>query len=112
MQNPIDMSIPFSKRFLIPALFLLLQTGLHAQSLFTIDGTGTSKDEFLKAYSKNNSGEKPTERSYREYLDLYIRYKLKVKAAYEAQLDTLPAQRTELQNFRSQVADTYLKDEA
>ena len=112
MQNPIDMSIPFSKRLLIPVLLLLLQSGLHAQSLFTIDGTGTSKDEFLKAYSKNNSGEKPTERSYREYLDLYIRYKLKVRAAYEAQLDTLPAQRTELQNFRSQVSDTYLKDEA
>jgi peptidyl-prolyl cis-trans isomerase SurA len=112
MQNPIDMSIPFRKLFLIPVLILLLQSGLSAQSLFTIDGAGVPKEEFLKAYSKNNSGEKPTEKSYRDYLDLYIRYKLKVKAAYEAQLDTLPAQRTELQNFRSQVADTYLKDEA
>jgi peptidyl-prolyl cis-trans isomerase SurA len=112
MQNPIDMSIPFRKLFLFPVLILLLQSGLTAQTLFTIDGAGVSKEEFLKAYSKNNSGEKPTEKSYRDYLDLYIRYKLKVKAAYEAQLDTLPAQRTELQNFRSQVADTYLKDEA
>ena len=112
MQNPIDMSIPFRKLFLIPVLILFFQTGLSAQSLFTVDGAGVSKEEFLKAYSKNNSGEKPTEKSYRDYLDLYIRYKLKVKAAYEAQLDTLPAQRTELQNFRSQVADAYLKDEA
>ena len=56
-------------------------------------------------------GSVPTEKAYRDYLELYIRYKLKVKAAYAAQLDTLPAQRTELQNFRSQVADTYMKDQ-
>lgn len=91
--------------------FLLLLSGLHAQTLFTVDGNPVTKDEFLKAYNKNNSGGKPAEKSYRDYLDLYIRYKLKVQAAYDAQLDTLPAQRTELQNFRNQVAETYLKDE-
>ncbi len=112
MQNPIDMIRPSGKLVLIPLLILFLQSGISAQSLFTIDGAGISKEEFLKAYSKNNNGERPTEKSYREYLEQYIRYKLKVKAAYEAGLDTLPAQRTELQNFRSQVADSYLKDEA
>jgi peptidyl-prolyl cis-trans isomerase SurA len=106
------MSIPFSRLILTPVLTLIFASGVTAQSLFTIDGTGVSKDEFLKAYNKNNNGVKPTDRTYREYLDLYIRYKLKVRAAYAAQLDTLPAQRTELQNFRSQVADTYLKDES
>jgi peptidyl-prolyl cis-trans isomerase SurA len=109
------MSIPFSRLILTPVLTLLFASGVFgvtAQSLFTIDGAGVSKDEFLKAYNKNNNGVSPTERTYREYLDLYIRYKLKVRAAYAAELDTLPAQRTELQNFRSQVADTYLKDEA
>jgi len=92
--------------------FLLLLSGLHAQTLFTVDGNPVTKDEFLKAYNKNNSGGKPAEKSYRDYLDLYIRYKLKVQAAYDAQLDTLPSQRTELQNFRNQVAETYLKDES
>ena len=92
--------------------FLLLLSGLHAQILFTVDGNPVTKDEFLKAFNKNNSGGKPAEKSYRDYLDLYIRYKLKVQAAYDAQLDTLPAQRTELQNFRNQVAETYLKDES
>jgi peptidyl-prolyl cis-trans isomerase SurA len=106
------MSIPFSRLILTPVLTLIFASGVTAQSLFTIDGTGVSKDEFLKAYNKNNNGVKPTDRTYREYLDLYIRYKLKVRAAYATQLDTLPAQRTELQNFRSQVADTYLKDES
>jgi peptidyl-prolyl cis-trans isomerase SurA len=98
------------KKFTLFCFFLLLLSGLHAQTLFTVDGAPVTKDEFLKAYNKNNNGQKSSERSYRDYLDLYIRYKLKVRAAYDAQLDTLPAQRTELQNFRSQVAETYLKD--
>jgi peptidyl-prolyl cis-trans isomerase SurA len=105
------MSLPVRKLFLIPVFSLFLLSGLTAQTLFTLDGAGVGREEYLKAYNKNNTGEKPTEKSYREYLELYIRYKLKVRAAYEAQLDTLPAQRAELQNFRSQVAETYLKDE-
>ena len=101
---------PVKKLTLFISFFLLL-SGLHAQTLFSVDGVAVTRDEFLKAFNKNNSGQKPTEKSYRDYLELYIRYKLKVKAAYDAQLDTLPSQRTELQNFRSQVAETYLKDE-
>jgi len=111
MQNPIDMSLPVRKLILIPVLFLLFLSRVPAQSLFSLDGSGISKEEFLKAFSKNNNGEKPTDKTYRDYLELYIRYKLKVRAAYEAQLDTLPTQRSELQNFRAQVAETYLKDE-
>ncbi len=111
MENPFEMSIPFGRSILIPILILSLSSAVRAQSLFTIDGTGVSKDEFMKAYVKNNNHPVTTPTSYRDYLALYIRYKLKVRAAYDAQLDTLPAQRTELQNFRSQVAETYLKDE-
>lgn len=98
-------------KLLLPALFLLLYSGVSAQTLFTVDHYPVSKEEFLKAYSKNNTAQKPTPASYREYLELYIRYKLKVRAAYDAQLDTLTGQRMELQNFRSQVAESYLKDE-
>src|SRR6187402_1586845 len=111
MQNSTDMNHPVRKLFLIPVFFLLLASAVPAQSIFTIDGSGTSKEDFLKAYSKNNNSGKATERSYREYLELYIRYKLKVRAAYEQQLDTLAGQRIELQNFRTQVAENYLKDE-
>src|SRR5258708_18787467 len=111
MQNPIDMNQLARKLILIPILSLFFLPGLTAQTLFTCGGMNVSKEDFLKAYNKNNTGEKATEKSYRDYLELYIRYKLKVKAAYEMQLDTLPGQRTELQNFRSQVAENYLKDE-
>ncbi|GGB12004.1 peptidylprolyl isomerase [Puia dinghuensis] len=105
------MSIPVKTRFLIPTLLLLFVSGISAQTLFTVDHSTVSREEFLKAYSKNNTGQKATPTTYRDYLELYIRYKLKVRAAYDAQLDTLAGQRTELQNFRSQVAESYLKDE-
>ncbi len=70
-----------------------------------------SRDEFLSAYRKNNTNTKATDKSYREYLDLYIRYRLKVQAAYDKKMDTLPAQLSELHNFRSQIADQYSNDE-
>src|ERR1700726_3196708 len=87
----------------------LFTTGT-AQTLVTIDGQGVSKEDFLKAYNKNNTTEKATEKSYKDYLDLYTRYKLKVRAAYDMRLDTLPGQVAELQNFRAQVAETFMND--
>ena len=105
------MSLRVKELFFIPLLFLLSLPGIHAQTLFTIDNVPVTRDEFLRAYNKNNMARKPTEKSYREYLDLYVRYKLKVRAAFDARLDTLPAQRSELQSFRSQVAESYLKDD-
>src|SRR5579863_9057487 len=110
MQNPNDI-LSLVNRVLLLSLMLFVSFNLAAQTLFTVDGTAVSKVEFLRAFTKNNNGVAPTDKAYRDYLELYIRYKLKVKAAYAAQLDTLPAQRTELQNFRSQVADAYLKDQ-
>ncbi|HEY4335537.1 MAG TPA: peptidylprolyl isomerase [Puia sp.] len=105
------MSMPVKSLILFPVLFLCFVSGVSAQTLFTVDHYPVSKEEFLKAYNKNNTGQKPTTAAYRDYLELYIRYKLKVRAAYDAQLDTLAGQRMELQNFRSQVAESYLKDE-
>lgn len=105
------MSLRVKEPFFHLFFLLLLASGVHAQNVFTIDNVPVSRDEFLRAYNKNNITQKPSEKSYRDYLDLYIRYKLKVRAAFDARLDTLPAQRAELQNFRSQVAESYLKDD-
>jgi peptidyl-prolyl cis-trans isomerase SurA len=93
------------------ALTLLILSTVTAQTLFTCGGQPVSKEDFLKAYNKNNSGGGTTATSYATYLELYIRYKLKVRAAYDMQLDTLPGQRTELQNFRTQVVENYMTDE-
>ncbi|HXB94960.1 MAG TPA: peptidylprolyl isomerase, partial [Puia sp.] len=105
------MNLRVKELFFYSVLFFLSAPGIRAQNLFTIDNIPVTRDEFLRAYNKNNTAQRPSDKAYREYLELYIRYKLKVRAAYEARLDTLPAQRSELQNFRSQVAESYLKDD-
>lgn len=93
-------------------LAILLSVAAQAQTLFSYGPHKVSREEFLKAYTKNNAETVPTDKSYREYLDLYIRFKLKVQAALEMKLDTLEAQRFEVRNFRNQIAETYMNDEA
>jgi len=100
------------KLILILLLTFCTCSVLPAQTLFTCDGASVSKADFLKAYNKNNNDAKATDKSYRDYLELYIRYKLKVRAAYAMQLDTLRGLRAELQSFRDQIAGNYLRDDA
>lgn len=100
------------KSYYLICFLLVGVLSARSQTLFTYGTHAVSKEEFLKAYNKNNAETKPTEAGYREYLDLYIRFKLKVQAAYDARLDTLVAQQAELKAFRSQVAGTYMNDEA
>ena len=96
--------------FLLITFFIASNS--NAQTLFTYGKQAVSKQEFLKAFKKNNNEKSTSEKSYRNYLELYIRFKLKVQAAYEMKLDTLKTQQTELQNFRNQVADSYVNDNA
>src|SRR5215831_6453527 len=99
-------------RNLVIAL-LILSTGItgYSQPLFTYGNKPVSKEEFLKAYNKNNTGNKPTLQSYRDYLELYTRFKVKVQAALDMKLDTLTNQKAELSGFRNQVVESYMKDE-
>ena len=93
---------------------IILLTFFHpakAQTLFTYGNKTVSKAEFLRAYGKNSTGEKPGDRSYRDYLDLYSKFKIKVQAALDMKLDTLGNIRAEVQNFRSQIAENFLNDE-
>lgn len=84
---------------------------LHSQTLFTYGNESVGKDEFLRAYNKNKPPVTDKEKALREYLDLYTKFKLKVKAAQELHLDTLPQLKYDLQSFRGQVEDSYLNDE-
>lgn len=94
------------------ALLLIFMTATgNAQVLFTYGGKPVTKNEFLKAYNKNNTDGKPSDKSYSDYLELYIRFKLKVQAALDKKLDTLANQKAELQGFRNQVVESYVRDE-
>lgn len=84
----------------------------QAQTLFTYGTKPVSKEEFLKAYNKNNTSAEQSEKSLREYLNLYVPFRLKVQAAYDMKLDTLAAQKAELQAFRNQLVQSFLTDAA
>jgi peptidyl-prolyl cis-trans isomerase SurA len=101
----------YRRKWTLFLLLSLLITTAHAQVLFTYGTRSVSKEEFLKAYNKNNTEEKPSDKAYRDYLDLYIRFKIKVQAALDQKLDTMPSQLAELRAFRVQVVESYMKDE-
>ncbi len=98
-------------RKFILLLMLAHATIAHSQTLFTYGNNIVDKQEFLRAYNKNPNTTASKENSLKEYLDLYINFKLKVAAAKNAHLDTLPQLQYELQAFKNQIQDAYLSDE-
>ncbi|RYD79266.1 MAG: hypothetical protein EOP53_09910, partial [Sphingobacteriales bacterium] len=89
----------------------LCSTGSYAQTLIHYGNNTISKDEFLKAYNKNKTTVEDKEKSIREYVDLYTNFKLKVKAAQELGLDSLPQIKFDVNNFRQQIMENYLSNE-
>ncbi len=99
------------KQLFLFVAFFLSTSFLFSQSLFTYGNHGVSKDEFLRAYNKNKTTTENKEQALRDYLDLYVKFKLKVQAAKDMRLDTLPSLEADLDNFKGQIEDSYLKDE-
>ncbi len=99
------------KKFLLLFACACCTTAVFSQTLFTYGNTAVDKDEFVRAYNKNKTTVADKEKAYREYLDLYIKFKLKVKAAMELKLDTLPQLQYDAQSFRAQIVDSYLNNE-
>jgi peptidyl-prolyl cis-trans isomerase SurA len=96
----------------VVSLSLLIVAKVKAQTVFTYGKKMVEKEEFLRAFNKNpnNSGDRKAQ--LKEYLDLYINFKLKVVAAYEAKVDQMATQQEELANFRRQIVDNYVNEEA
>ena len=99
------------KQFLIFLLASIFSIQGFSQTLFTYGTNQVSKDEFLRAYNKNKTPVTNKEQSLKEYLDLYINFKLKVKEAKALKLDTLQQIQFDVQNFRGQLEEGYLNDE-
>ncbi len=94
-------------------LFVLVcfVTAAFSQTLFTYGNSSVDKQEFIRAYNKNKTAVTDKEKALREYLDLYIKFKLKVNAALELRLDTMPQLVFDAQSFRSQIEESYLNNE-
>ena len=107
-----------SKRFFLILTLLTLIFGIQniqAQTddpvLFSVEGNPVNVSEFNYIYTKTN-GDKAnfSRKSLEEYLDLYVKFKLKVQRAKEMKLDTIPALQQELDGYRQQLAKSYLVD--
>jgi peptidyl-prolyl cis-trans isomerase SurA len=88
-----------------------MNSSAHAQTFITYGNNSISKEEFLKAYNKNKTQVDDKEKALREYVELYTNFKLKVKAAAELGIDTLPQIQFDISNFREQIMQNYLNDE-
>lgn len=94
---------------LIAAFCVLISCSLSAQTLFHYGNDSVSVKEFLRAYNKNKTNER-SEKAFREYLNLYIASRLKIKEAKERRYDTLPQMVSDLDNLRQQILPSYLND--
>ena len=83
-----------------------------AEPLLTIDKHKISKDEFEYIYNKNNSNlyADADRKTPKEYLELFINFKLKVVEAENLKMDTSQAFINELAGYREEVAAPYLTD--
>ena len=77
--------------------------------LLEINGKTYSLEEFNYIYKKNNSISKEP-LSKKEYLDLFVNYKLKVTEAEAQGMDTMPDFKKELEYYRNELAKPYLND--
>ena len=92
--------------------FANAQTDKAVPFVFSIDKEKVYADEFERQYLKNINLKEDavTAKDIQNYLDLYIKFKLKVQDAKDAGLDTATAYVQELQMYRDQLARNYLYD--
>jgi peptidyl-prolyl cis-trans isomerase SurA len=98
-------------KFLTAVFFFLVTAPFcHSQTLFSYGSKQVSKTEFLNAFHKNNTESAEYQTAITDYLELYTRFKLKVQAAYDARMDTLPNQKADILGFRRQIEEPYMTD--
>ncbi len=101
------------KSLLLSVAGVLFCSALQAQPkskpVLKIGNQSFQTEEFDYIYNKNNPGSL-NPMTQKEYLNLFVNYKLKVKAAEDAGLDTVAAFKSELEYYRNELAKPYLTD--
>jgi peptidyl-prolyl cis-trans isomerase SurA len=100
-----------NKKPLIAVITCFVLINASAQTLFTYGKYSVDAKDFLRAFNKNNT--RPVAgkaNAISDYLDLYIKSRLKIQEGYERRYDTLPQIKTEVENLRTQIAENYMTD--
>ncbi|MBQ8737126.1 MAG: peptidylprolyl isomerase, partial [Bacteroidaceae bacterium] len=86
---------------------LMFATSFFGQSedpvLMKINGKSITRSEFEYSFNKNNSDGVLDKKDVESYVQLFVDFKLKVAAAEEARIDTLPAIKKELRGYKEQM---------
>ena len=96
---------------------LLIGSMAYAQQsdpvVMKINGVPVTRSEFEYSYNKNNSEDVIDKKSVDEYVELFINYKLKVAAAYDAKMDTLKSFKKEFKMYRDQqIRPSFVEEQA
>src|SRR3954454_20744302 len=103
----------YTKKFFTAiAAVLLFCLAAHTQTLFTYGTKAVSTDEFLKAFNKNPDTTGSKSEKMKEYLDMYINFKLKIQAARDEKLNEGDTYKSEAENFKNQLAENYINEQA
>jgi peptidyl-prolyl cis-trans isomerase SurA len=78
--------------------------------LLTVDGQDVTLSEFEAVYKKNNRDEVVDQNDLKDYLQLYINFRLKVREAEKLGMDTVRKFIQELNGYQKQLAKPYLTD--
>jgi peptidyl-prolyl cis-trans isomerase SurA len=81
-----------------------------SEVIMTIDEEPIQKQEFEYIFKKNNRDSVISKADLDEYVELFINFKLKVKAAERIELHKDPSFLNELKGYRTQLAKPYLTD--
>lgn len=68
--------------------------------VMTVAGEPVTRSEFEYNFNKNNTDAVVDKKSVREYADLYAVYKMKVRAALDAKMDTVSSFQKEFRHYR------------
>lgn len=87
------------------------KTSIKDPVIATVGQSPIYKSEFQYVYDKNSLGDSANrEKSLREYLDLYVNFRLKVLEAEKMGLDTAASFQQELSGYTQQLAEPFLQD--
>jgi len=89
--------------FLVAAALSAMATMAQSDpTIMVINGQKVPRSEFEYSYNKNNTEGVIDKKSVKEYVDLFVNYKLKVQAALDARLDTMLSYQKEFRTYRDQ----------
>ncbi len=100
------------KRLTLAVVIIATSMQLYAKEpiVMEIDNKPIKLSEFEYLYNKNNSSSVLEQKSIEEYVDLFVKFKLKVHDAEVKRLDTVASFQRELNGYRNQLAKPYLTD--